>query len=71
MVQTRSKAKASLSHEERTATEPRDDGLYPVTIETVTPVNDRIKTFRLALREQDTDTFNVSSATPPAALDGH
>ena len=67
-MQTRSRAKASLSHEERTADEPRDGGLFPVTIEAVTPVNDRIKTFKFALREQD--TFNVSSATPPAVLDG-
>jgi hypothetical protein len=62
MVQTRSKAKASLSHEERTVTEPRDEGLYPVTIESVTPVNNRIKTFKFALREQD--TINVLSANP-------
>lgn len=69
MVQTRSRAKAaSLSHEERTATEPRDEGLYTVTIEKVTPVNNRIKTFKFAPREQD--TINVS-ANPPAVLDGH
>lgn len=67
-MQTRSKAKASLSHEERTATEPRDHGLFPVTIETVTPINDRLRTFKFALREQD--TVNVSSATLPAVLNG-
>ncbi|KAF9735346.1 NADH-cytochrome b-5 reductase [Paraphaeosphaeria minitans] len=58
MVQTRSRAKAaSLSHEERTAAEPRDEGLYSVTIETVAPVNNRIKTFKFALGEQDTFNF--------------
>lgn len=69
MVQTRSKARASLSHEERTASEPRDTGLHTVTISSVTPVNDRIRTFVLAPREQD--TINVSSATLPARFDRH
>lgn len=60
MVQTRS-AKASLSHEERTATEPRDNSLYPVILDRVTPVNDRIRTLRFSLK--DRGSINVSSET--------
>ncbi|KAF2275858.1 uncharacterized protein EI97DRAFT_378367 [Westerdykella ornata] len=41
-------AKASLSHEERTAAEPRDKGLHPVTIRDITPVNERIRLFKLS-----------------------
>jgi hypothetical protein len=66
MVQTRS-AKASLSHEERTATEPRDESLHAVTIDQIIPVNDRMKRFRLAVK--DRKTLNVLSATPAFSLD--
>jgi hypothetical protein len=65
MVQTRS-AKAALSHEERTATEPRDDGLHAVTIDEITPVNDRIKKFKLSIK--DRKTINVLSAAPASTL---
>jgi hypothetical protein len=54
--------KASLSHQERTATEPRERNLYTATVAKVTPVNDRIKTFQFHLK--DTGSFNVLSASP-------
>jgi len=50
MAQIRS-AKASLSHEERTATEPRDSGLHTVILDKITRVNDRIRTFKLATKD--------------------
>jgi hypothetical protein len=40
--------KASLSHEERTASEPRNSGLHPVVLERITSVNSRIKTYRFS-----------------------
>ncbi|KAF2691407.1 hypothetical protein K458DRAFT_285792 [Lentithecium fluviatile CBS 122367] len=51
MTQTLS-TKASLSHEERTATEPRDEGIHPVIIDCVSPVNDRIRRFRLSIKDR-------------------
>jgi len=65
MVQTRS-AKASLSHEERTAAEPRDEGLHAVIIDQITAVNDRIKKFRFSIK--DRKTINVLSAAPACTL---
>jgi hypothetical protein len=56
MPKTRS-AKAILSHQERTATEPRDKDLYTATVAKVTPVNDRIKRFRFNIK--DKNGFNV------------
>lgn len=63
MAQTRS-AKASLSHEERTATDPREQSLHPVILDKVSAVNDRIKTYRFTIK--DSNGINVSSATLPA-----
>ncbi|KAK5153805.1 hypothetical protein LTR04_006129, partial [Oleoguttula sp. CCFEE 6159] len=37
----------SLSHEERTAQEPRADKLHPVTLEAVKAVNDSVRLLRL------------------------
>lgn len=56
MPQARS-AKAILSHQERTATEPRDNDLYTATLAKVTPVNDRIKRFKFEIN--DKNGFNV------------
>jgi len=56
MPQTRS-AKAILSHQERTATEPRDKDLYTAVVSKIKPVNDRIKTFRFDIK--DKNGFNV------------
>lgn len=61
MVQTRS-AKAALSHEERTAAEPRDESLHPVVVDRITTVNDRIRRLRLSIK--DRKTINVLSAAP-------
>jgi hypothetical protein len=54
--------KASLNHQERTATEPREKKMHTATVAQVTPVNDRIKTFRFQLK--DASGFNVLSASP-------
>jgi hypothetical protein len=56
MPQTRSN-KAILSHQERTASEPRDHDLHTAIVSKVTPVNDRIKTFRFDIK--DKNGFNV------------
>ncbi len=56
MPQARS-AKAILSHQERTATEPRENDLHTATVAKVTPVNDRIKRFKFEIKEKD--GFNV------------
>lgn len=58
MVQTRSKT-ARLSHQERTATEPRHDSLHTVVLKNVTAVNDRIRTYRFETK--DKGSFNVPS----------
>ena len=56
MTRTRS-AKAILSHQERTATEPRHADLHAAVVATVTPVNNLIKKFRFDIK--DTNGFNV------------
>jgi hypothetical protein len=56
-------AKATLSHQERTATEPRENDTYTATVARVTPVNDRIKTYQFHLK--DGIGFNVLSASSP------
>ncbi|KAF2034535.1 hypothetical protein EK21DRAFT_56737 [Setomelanomma holmii] len=45
------KAKTALNHEERTKAEPRENVLHTATVAKVTPVNDRIKTFRFDLKD--------------------
>ncbi|KAF2131834.1 hypothetical protein P153DRAFT_285181 [Dothidotthia symphoricarpi CBS 119687] len=57
MPQTRS-AKAILSHQERTATEPREKDLHAATVDTITEVNNRIKTFRFALKDKNGFNFH-------------
>lgn len=65
MPQTRSLAarstarSARLSHQERTSSEPRNDSLQTVLLKNVTPVNDRIRTYRLEIENQG--SFNVPS----------
>ena len=53
--------KTALSHQERTATEPRERDLHTATVAKVTPVNDRIKLFRFDLKNT-TKGLNVLSA---------
>jgi hypothetical protein len=65
MTEVRS-TKASLSHEERTATEPRDDSLHPVIVDQIFPVNDRIRRFRFSVK--DRKTINVASSVPASSL---
>lgn len=55
-------AKSIQSHQERTATEPREKDFHTAIIAQVTPVNDRIKKFRFNL--QDSKAFNVISTLP-------
>jgi hypothetical protein len=57
-------AKALLSHQERTATEPRENDIHTATVADVKLVNNRIKLFRFNLR--DTKGLNVLSA--PSSL---
>ena len=52
MVQARSVIRSSLSHEERTATEPRDEDLHPVILNNIESVNEKIRLFRLAIKDQ-------------------
>jgi hypothetical protein len=59
-------AKSILSHQERTATEPREKDLYTATVAQVTPVNDRIKRFRFELK--DTKGFNVLPTLPSLSI---
>ena len=54
--------KTALSHLKRTATEPRENDIHTATVAEVTPVNDRIKTFRFNLK--DPQGFHVLSAPP-------
>ena len=56
MPQTRS-AKAILSHQERTANEPRENDLHTATLAKVTPVNERIQRYRFDIN--DKNGFNV------------
>lgn len=56
MPPTRS-AKSILSHQERTSTEPRENDMHAAVVSKVTPVNDRIKTFRFQIK--DKNGFNV------------
>lgn len=53
--------KASLSHEERTADEPRDSGLYHVVLDKITPVNDQLKMYKFKI--QDPKGINVATTT--------
>lgn len=54
-------AKTAQSHQERTATEPRQNDLYTATVAQVTPVNDRIKLFKFNLKDTSKG-LNVLSA---------
>jgi hypothetical protein len=58
-------AKQALSHQERTATEPRERDLYTATVAKITPVNDRVKLFKFDLK--DTKGLNVLFALPSLA----
>ncbi|EUC33135.1 hypothetical protein COCMIDRAFT_88797 [Bipolaris oryzae ATCC 44560] len=56
MPQTRS-AKAILSHQDRTANEPREKELHTATLTKVTPVNDRIKRFVFEIKDKNGFNF--------------
>ncbi|KAH7109061.1 hypothetical protein B0J11DRAFT_586667 [Dendryphion nanum] len=47
-----SSSKANLSHEERTATEPRASDLHPVILKEITKVNERIQTYRFVTKNK-------------------
>lgn len=64
-VRSAKATKSALSHQERTACEPREKDLHTATLAQVTPVNDRIKLFRFDLK--DGKGLNVLSATPSLA----
>jgi hypothetical protein len=66
MPTTRSAKAKSISHQERTASEPRNHELHRATVAQVTDVNDRIKTFRFDI--VDKNGFNVLSAPFPSPL---
>lgn len=66
MPTTRSAKAKSISHQERTASEPRNNELHKATVRQVTAVNDRIKTFRFDI--VDKNGFNVLSAPFPSPL---
>ncbi|KAF2109652.1 hypothetical protein BDV96DRAFT_604543 [Lophiotrema nucula] len=51
--------KASLSHEERTAEEPRAEGLHPVTVDRIHTANDRIRTFKLGTKDKNGIDFKA------------
>ncbi|KAF2021642.1 hypothetical protein BU24DRAFT_337384 [Aaosphaeria arxii CBS 175.79] len=50
-------AKASLSHEERTVEEPRNEGLHPVILNKITRVNDRIQLYKLLSKNRTNIEF--------------
>ena len=52
MVQARSAIRSGLGHEERTAAEPRDKDLHPVILNSIESVNEKIRLFRLAIKDQ-------------------
>ncbi|KAF1913504.1 hypothetical protein BDU57DRAFT_455224 [Ampelomyces quisqualis] len=52
-------AKALLSHQERTATEPRENDVHTATVADVTLVNNRIKLFRFNLRDAEGLNFRA------------
>ncbi|KAF2476376.1 uncharacterized protein BDR25DRAFT_210488 [Lindgomyces ingoldianus] len=66
-MQTRSSTKASLSHKERTATEPRSRDLHPVIVDSIMEVGDTIRTFRLAIEDRQ----NGINFLPGQWLDVH
>ena len=47
-----SSSKASLSHEERTATEPRATDLHTVILSRISKVNERIQTYQFTIKEK-------------------
>jgi hypothetical protein len=53
MAKTRSTTGGSyLSHEERTAAEPRDPNLHPVILSSIEPINERIRLLKLTIKDQ-------------------
>lgn len=67
-IRTMATVRASLSHEERTAQEPREARLEPVTVSRIDAVNNTIRLIRLSAMKPDhtlkvPTTFNVSQST--------
>lgn len=55
--------KASLPHEVRTSTEPRQNALYPVTLSSIKQVNPAVRLLQFALSSQSSEESNdVSKA---------
>jgi hypothetical protein len=53
IVRTMATIRSSLSHEERTAQEPREARLEPVTVSRIDTVNDTIRLIRLSAMKPD------------------
>jgi len=52
-IRTMATVRSSLSHEERTAQEPREARLEPVTVSRIDAVNDTIRLIRLSAMKSD------------------
>jgi len=52
-IRTMATVRSSLSHEERTAQEPREARLEPVTVSRIDAVNDTIRLIRLSAMKPD------------------
>ena len=52
MIQARSAIRSGLSHEERTATEPRDKDLHTVILNSIESVNEKIRLFQLVIKDR-------------------
>jgi len=59
--------RSSLSHEERTAQEPREARLEPVTVSRIDAVNDTIRLIRLSAIKPD-HALKVHILPPPTIL---
>ena len=62
------KERQKLSHEERTADEPRDEGIYPMRISQVSYVNPDIRLIQMTPNDSPDRRFKVSSAYTPLQL---
>ena len=55
--------RSSISHEERTAKEPRETGIHLVNLSSIERVNDNIRLLRLSAARQD-EIVKVSAPKP-------
>jgi hypothetical protein len=64
-------AKSLQSHQERTATEPRENEIHTATVASVTRINERIKTFRFDIADgKGLNVLSAPSLLPTARADG-